>query len=102
MGGLVLRKDEWPSFERPSAGLTRTLTLLVLDCGHEQMVLDFLVRTHVMYGLIEPNGSQKHAFEEIPNLYGSVQRCSDQLERVLRAQNCRGDHVRVALVLRSG
>ena len=66
------------------------------------MILDFLVCAHVMYRLIKPNGSQKHAFEEIPNLYGSIQRCSDQLERVLRAQNCGGDDVRVAFVLRSG
>lgn len=88
--------------ERPLAGLTCALTLLVLDRGHEKVVLDFLVRAHVMYRLVEPNSPQKHTFEEIPDLYGSIQRCGDQLERVLRAQNDGGDDIRVTFIWRSG
>lgn len=66
------------------------------------MVLDFLVCAHVMYRLVKGKCSQKHTFQEVPNLYSSIQRCSDQLERVLRAQNCGGDSVRVAIIPGSG
>lgn len=66
------------------------------------MVLYFLMCAHVMYRLIKANSSQKHTFKKVPNLDSSIQRCSDQLERVLRAQDCGGDDVRVAIIPGSG
>lgn len=66
------------------------------------MVLDFLMCAHVMYRLVKANSSQEHTFKKVPDLHRPIQGCGDQLERVLRAQNCGSDDVRVAVILRSG
>ena len=58
--------------------------------------------THMVYRLVKANSSQQHTFEEVPNLYSSVQGGSNQLKRVLRAQDRGSDDVRVGFILRSG
>lgn len=63
------------------------------------MVLDVLMGAHVMYRLVETNSAQQRTLEKIPNLYCSIQRCGDQLERVLRVQDSGGNDVGVAFIL---